>query len=103
MKYIFILLLITPSTLVADVPVDKAAHLGISWAINHGVYEVCKKVTDGKHKTTCMVTAIVTTAAVGISKEIYDGKNNSSSEHLKDMGANGLGILGSSIVIGINF
>lgn len=84
-----------------DLPVDKAAHFGISWAINHSTYTVCNQVT--KKKTGCLVFSALSTAAIGVAKEVLDGDKNTRGEHARDLTADGLGILTSSIVIKINF
>jgi len=94
--------LVLLSTLtIGQLPVDKVAHFGLSWVINHTVYSVCEKVIE--KKVPCLITSILTTSAIGISKEIMDGNRNTGREHAKDLTADGLGILGSSLVIGINF
>jgi len=84
-----------------DLPIDKAAHFGISWAINHTTYAVCEKIAE--KKTACLIGSAIFTSAVGVAKEVYDGKKNSKNEHLKDLAADGLGILGSSLVIRLTF
>lgn len=101
MKQLFIIISFFISFNCNAQTIDKIAHFGISWAINHIGYEVCHKMTD--EKIPCLVGSAIIATTVGALKELHDGNKNSTSEHLKDMSANGLGILGSSIVIGINF
>lgn len=101
MKKYLILLMFLLSTSVSAIGVDKVAHAGISWGINHVVYEVCHKLTD--KKIPCLVGSVIITSTIGVMKELHDGDNNTTKEHMKDLAADGLGIVGSSIVIGINF
>lgn len=88
-------LMITSS--VAGENLDKAAHFGVSWAINHTAYSVCEKITE--HKKECFMGAAAGTLLIGVTKELVDGNKNTGEQHAKDMLANTAGVLASSLVI----
>lgn len=83
--------------LTSELPVDKAAHFGVSWAVNHTAYSVCEKLTDNKQN--CLIAAAAGTLMIGAAKEVLDGNKNSGEQHAKDMLANTAGVLASSLVI----
>lgn len=89
--------------LTSQVPVDKAAHIGISWAMNHTAYAVCNKLTDNNAQVECLVGSSVGTLAVGVAKEILDGKKNTGREHAEDLAADAAGIALSSLMITISW
>lgn len=82
---------------VQELPVDKAAHFGVSWAINHTAYSVCNKLSE--NRTACLAGAAAGTLLIGVSKELLDGNKNTREQHAKDMLANTAGVLASSLVI----
>lgn len=82
---------------IQELPVDKAAHFGISWAVNHTAYSVCEKLNDKKNK--CLIGAAAGTLLIGVTKELLDGNKNTGEQHAKDMLANTAGVLASSLVI----
>ena len=94
-------LLIATAALTAELPVDKAAHFGVSWAINHTAYTICEGITGRKGE--CLAVAALGTLALGATKELLDGKKNSGPQHMKDMLANAAGVALSSIVISVRW
>lgn len=89
--------------LTTELPVDKAAHFGVSWAMNHTAYALCNKITEDKARLECLIGSSVGTLAVGVTKEILDGKKNSGRQHAMDMAANAAGVALSSLVITIQW
>ena len=89
------------TALMAELPVDKAAHFGVSWALNHSAYTVCESIT--KHQGECLAASALGTLAVGVAKELIDGKKNSGPQHMRDVLANAAGVALSSIVISIRW
>lgn len=91
------------TALTSELPVDKAAHFGVSWAMNHTAYTVCNKITEDKTQLECLIGSSVGTLAVGIAKEVMDGNKNTGREHLEDMAVNAAGIALSSLMITISW
>ena len=89
--------------LTADLPVDKAAHFGVSWAMNHTAYTICNTITEDKARVECLIGSTVGTLAVGVTKEILDGNKNSKRQHTMDMAANAAGVALSSLIITIKW
>ena len=88
--------------LVTAPPLDKVAHFGVSFAATSVAYSVCKAIVQTEEaKTPCLIAASVGALGLGIGKEILDGSKNTTSEHLKDMGANVAGIGLSAFTISI--
>lgn len=86
--------------LLISVPEDMKLHVAGSAIITAAAYTTCRAVFDGS-KTTCRVTAIATSLAVGVAKELTD-THNTGSEHAKDLGADALGT-GLGLMISIPF
>lgn len=91
------------TALTSELPVDKAAHFGVSWAMNHTAYTVCNKITEDKARVECLVGASVGTLAVGVAKEIVDGNKNTRREHIDDLIADTAGVVLSSVMITISW
>lgn len=89
--------------LTTELPVDKAAHFGVSWAMNHTAYAVCNKITEDKARVECLVGSSVGTFAVGVIKEVLDGKKNTGREHMEDLAVDVAGVALSSLVITISW
>lgn len=89
--------------LTSELPVDKAAHVGISWAMNHTAYTICNKITEDKARVECLIGSSVGTLAVGVAKEVLDGKKNTGREHADDLIADTAGIALSSLMITISW
>lgn len=85
------------------VPVDKAAHFGISYTVNTVAYAACKASFGEEHKQACLVSSALVTTAIGVTKEIADGDKNTTHEHAVDLLADGLGIAASILTIHLAF
>lgn len=85
------------------IPVDKAAHFGISFTVNTVAYAGCKAAFGDDHKTACLVGSVLVTSAIGVAKEVADGNKNTATEHKLDLLADGLGIAASALTIKLAF
>lgn len=82
--------------IISIVPVDKAAHFGVSYAINHSCYVLAEEVVKiDKH--VALLGCAITTTAIGAARELAGNKDR------KDMLANGYGIVLSSTFIVIDW
>jgi len=88
--------------LTSEVPVDKAAHFGVSFTINTVSYAVCKELISDD-KNACLIAAMAGTLAVGLTKEVMDGGKNTGEQHAMDMLANTAGVALSALTIKISF
>lgn len=106
LKYICILsLLILFYEKTEAIGLDKYAHAVGSYGLTHSAQALCNRWTDGEHKTGCLVTGVVTAAAIGATKEILDqraGRNN-ARQSLEDGAADAVGIGLAVLFIQIDF
>ena len=77
---------------IPSIPVDKAAHFGVSWAANHVTHELCTAI-DKETKIPCLFLSSAATLTAGLIWE------NNGNNDIQDMAADALGIIGSNILI----
>ena len=89
----------------STVPMDKAAHAGVSYGLTHATQAVCNSLTNGNHKTGCLVTGILVAGSIGAAKEVLDQKKgtNTVRQSLEDGAADVIGITTAVIFISIDF
>lgn len=71
--------------ILTSIPVDKAAHFGVSYALTHSCYSFTRNVVKAGKNTSLLACAVATTA-VGVAREAYGNKDKN------DMYANIYGI-----------
>lgn len=70
-----------------SVPVDKAAHFGVSYALTHSCYSFTRNVLKAS-KNTSLLACTFTTTAVGVAREMHGNKDkNDMYANVYGMGA----------------
>lgn len=93
-RLFIIALLLNGLTAKAEMETDKAAHFGVSYAIQSGMYGFSKKAFRLK-KSEALIFAAFTTALITTAAEYMPGNTFDS----KDILANGIGIGAASMTI----
>lgn len=88
-------------SLISAPPIDKVAHMGVSYVMTHTCQVVLKRTTS-MSKTASTVVCAASTLAVGAVKEIVDPYNGGQRD-AADMIANTVGVGLAVTVISIDW
>jgi VanZ family protein len=88
-------------SLISVPPIDKVAHMGVSYAMTHTCQVLLKKTTDVS-KTTSTIVCAATTLAIGGLKEIVDPYNGGTRD-VADFAADAVGVGLAVTVISIDW
>lgn len=86
-------------------PLDKFAHAVGSYGLTHATQAICNRVTEGEHKTGCLITGVAVAGTIAAAKEVADQMRNKNTvkESLMDGAADVTGIGLAVIFIQIDF
>jgi hypothetical protein len=74
-----------------ELSTDKIAHIGVSYAIQDVNYAIWSAIAP-EHKEDALVMSVLTSALVGITKEMMDASKPGGKFDKKDLAADMLGI-----------